>query len=49
MTITLSAADENVGDTLSLSGATSSGFTSSDDGVTWAGDVKFGSDKFPSS
>ncbi|KKY13478.1 hypothetical protein UCDDS831_g08961 [Diplodia seriata] len=49
VTITLSAADESFGDSLSLSGATSSGFTSSDNGVTWNGDIKFEADQFPSS
>ncbi|KAL0260964.1 hypothetical protein SLS55_004656 [Diplodia seriata] len=49
VTITLSAADESFGDSLSLSGATSSGFTSSDNGVTWNGDIKFEADQFLSS
>ncbi|KAL1642427.1 hypothetical protein SLS58_005501 [Diplodia intermedia] len=49
VTITLSAADESFGDSLSLSGATSFGFTSSEKSITWNGDIKFEVDQFPSS
>ena len=47
MIVTLSAADKNFGQTLGLQpGATSNGFTTSDGGITWKGDIKFGADKF---
>ncbi|KAB2570659.1 hypothetical protein BFW01_g5740 [Lasiodiplodia theobromae] len=49
MTITLSAAEESFGDSLSMTGATSDGFTSSDNGLTWTGSIKFNADKWPSS
>lgn len=49
MTITLSAAEESFGDSLSMTGATSEGFTSSDNGVTWTGEITFNADKWPSS
>ncbi|OJD28605.1 uncharacterized protein BKCO1_4000112 [Diplodia corticola] len=49
MTITLSAADTSFGNSLMMEGVTSSGFKSSDNGVTWTGDFKFAAEKFPSS
>ncbi|KAL1634470.1 hypothetical protein SLS58_010666 [Diplodia intermedia] len=46
ITITLSAADEAFGDTLSLTGAAGA-LTTADGGMTWTGDVEVDADHFP--
>ncbi|KAJ4300835.1 hypothetical protein N0V90_002923 [Kalmusia sp. IMI 367209] len=46
VSVTLNTADKNFGNTLSLFGSTSKGFTTSDNGLTWKGAVTFNKDKF---
>ncbi|KAH7028612.1 hypothetical protein B0J12DRAFT_683201 [Macrophomina phaseolina] len=47
ITVTLNKADKNFGNTLSLTGATSDGFTTSDGGVTWhAEEIRINEDYF---
>ncbi|KAK7718179.1 hypothetical protein SLS57_006053 [Botryosphaeria dothidea] len=48
VTITLSAADEAFGKTLSLQGGSGS-FDTTDGGKTWTGSIKINADKFPAS
>ncbi|KAJ4351596.1 uncharacterized protein N0V89_006939 [Didymosphaeria variabile] len=44
--ITLATADKNFGATLSMDGASSKGFTTSDNGLTWKGAITFNKDVF---
>lgn len=44
--ITLAQADKNFGSTISLDGATTKGFTTSDNGLTWTGAITFKKDVF---
>ncbi|KAH7054403.1 hypothetical protein B0J12DRAFT_784435 [Macrophomina phaseolina] len=47
--VTLTSADKSFGENLVLTKATYSGFITSDDGITWTGDVKIAADHFPTS